>query len=710
VRQLLAADPALAAEVRLMLALGPGVSQRVRAGRDAYSAARDQTIIHHYGADAGRPEVPGLLRQVWGDVPVRNPVFTGRTDLLAEMRTALLDGERAVVHALYGMGGVGKTQLAVEYAHRFASSYDLVWWIAAEQVELIGAQFAALADILGCPRPDGGPQELRRAVFAALRGRASWLLIFDNAEDPQYLTPWLPGRGGHVLITSRTRRWADIAAPVEVDVLPRGESVAFLTKRIPALPPADADQIAESVGDLPLALAQAAGYMADTGIPARDYAELLRTRAAELLDVGRPVTYPRSLAAVTRLAFDQLCSEDPAAAELIAICAFLAPEPVPARWFTEAAARLPAPLIMQAADPLSWRMTLARIERHALIRIDNDALQMHRLTQAVLHSQQTQEQTAITRSHAEAVLAANHPGTGQDPRSWAKWARIFPHLLAMDLVGTSSEDLRELACSAAWYLGKRGDARACRDLAGRLHRHWRDRLGADDPDTLHAAYVLAFALSELGNNREARDLVKDTLNRQRRRLGDNHLNTIRSAIALAEKFRFLGDALAARELDEGTLARCRQVLGEDHMLTLGCANNLAADLRELGELQTARALEEDTLTRRRRVSGEDHPDTLLSAIELANTLRALGETQAARDLHEDALARYRRVLGEDHPYTLRSASCLAETLRTLGETEAARGLHEDTLIRRRRVLGEDHPATLHSVSHLAATMRALEDS
>ena len=188
----------------------------------------------------------------------------------------------------------------------------------------------------------------------------------------------LPGGPGHVLVTSPAQGWDEVAVPVEVDVLARAESAAGLVDRMPGLGEAEAGRVAAALGDLPLALAQAAGYMAGTGTPAAEYLELLAVRAAQVLDQGRSAAYPRSLTAVTQLAFDRLRGEDPAAAGLAAICAFLAPEPVPADWFPRAAAELPAPLAGQAADPVAWRQVLARVRQQALARLDRHGLQMHR--------------------------------------------------------------------------------------------------------------------------------------------------------------------------------------------------------------------------------------------------------------------------------------------------------------------------------------------
>jgi hypothetical protein len=679
-----------------------GVRQEVAAGGDAFAAARDLTVIHHH---APQTAPASARRCVWGDVPARNPGFTGREELLAAVRAALVSGGRAAVQALHGWGGVGKTQLAAEYAHRFADHYEVVWWIAAERAGLIGEQVAALAGALGCAGPGAVLAEARRAVAAELRERGRWLLVFDNAEDPPDIAGWLPGGAGHVLITSRAGGWEELAVPVQVDVLDRAESVTLLIGRVPGLSGAEADRVAAALGDLPLALAQAAGYMTGTGTTAVEYLELLAGRAGQVLDLGQPLSHPRSLSAVTQLAFDHLAAGDPAAAGLVGVCAFLAPEPVPAGWFPRAAADLPGPLDAAAGDPVAWGRVLGRIRAQALARLDERGLVMHRLTQAIVRGLLPTDEAAAARAAAYAVLAANHPGDGELPSTWPGWALLLPHLLAADPDATAA--LSGLTYDAVWYLIHRGDARDGYDLVCRLHQRRLDRLGPDDPGTLAAASTVAVILLEMGRYGKARELGEDTLARYRRVLGEDHPSTLASASNLAEDLHALGEYQAARELDLDTVARSRRVLGQDHSDTLASASNLAADLYELGEYQAARELDEDTLARRRRVLGQDHPSTLTSASNLAENLRALGEYQAARELNQDTLARRRRVLGQDHPSTLTSASNLAENLAALGEYQAARELNQDTLARRRRVLGQDHPRTLISASNLAENLRAL---
>jgi hypothetical protein len=720
--------------------------EHVEAGRDAYVAGGD---IHIHQAAPSGAATP---RRIWGSVPARNPGFTGREELLTTVRAALAAGDRALVQALHGMGGVGKTQLAIEYAHRFADDYDVVWWVNAENTALIGEQFAALAAELGCGDPAAPLADVQRAVRMALHDRGRWLLIFDNAGQPGDVAGWLPGGSGHVLITSRTPAWHEVAVPADVSVLPRAESVALLRGWVPALTAPEAGLMAEAVGDLPLALAQSAGFIAETGMPAAECLALLNERTPEILALGRPPSYPQSLAAVTEFAYDRLRDQDQAAADLAAICAFLAPEPVPPEWFPVAASWLPATLAEAAADRLAWRRVLARLGRSALARLDPSApggLVMHRLTQAIIRGHLRPADAAAAELSAGQVLAASYPGDPSDLGTWPAWSRFLPHALSVNLADAASADLRDVGTQVGWYLFSRGDARSAHEVAQPLYQRWRDRLGADDPHTLSAASVLAVALRNMGRAAEARELDvdsharylrlhgadhpdtlgaagnlaadlrrlgeyqaalkldEDRLSRMRRLFGEDHPDTLSSALGVATDLRRLGQYAAARDLDADVHARARRALGDDHSSTLVSANNLAADLRRLGDYAAARDLDEFALARRRHLLGADHPDTLMSANSLEADARGLLDYQTARALAEDTLARRRRLLGDDHPDTLIAADMLAADLRELGNYQAARALDEDTLTRRRRVLGEDHPNTQRSARNLAEDLRAL---
>ncbi|MFD4143513.1 TIR domain-containing protein [Streptomyces sp. NPDC058572] len=247
-----------------------------------------------FPGDAGRlrgmggsgPRLPGSLPRVW-NLPGRNAGFTGRDDLLVHLRQALASGSRVAVQALRGRGGVGKTQLAIEYGHRFAGEYELAWWIRCEEPALIPDQLAQLAVKTGAAQADTPPAQALEALTEELRSRGRWLLVFDNAEDPAALAPYLPGGNGHVLITSRNPHWQDTAIAVEVDGFARTESIALLRSRVPGLGEEDAGRLAHELEDLPLALVQAAALLAD-GLTLPQYLNLLQKRISEVLDEGRP--------------------------------------------------------------------------------------------------------------------------------------------------------------------------------------------------------------------------------------------------------------------------------------------------------------------------------------------------------------------------------------------------------------------------------------
>ena len=293
--------------------------------RSFTSAASLELEVFHALTERASTAVP----QIW-NVPNRNADFTGRETTLERLHDGLTGDGTAVVlaRAVYGLGGVGKTQVALEYAHRFKADYRLIWWINAEQPLEITLALAELAGRLGLHISDNAAESAAAALEQLRRDvTGRWLLIFDNAEDPEDLAPFLPTGPGHILITSRNQAWTRHAQPVELDVFSRQESLAHLTQHVPGLGAADAAKVSAVVGDLPLAIEQAGAWLAETGMPAALYAEWLETQTTSALGLNKPLDYAKPVVAAWNLSIDRLKQQSPASVRLLQILAFCSPRP-----------------------------------------------------------------------------------------------------------------------------------------------------------------------------------------------------------------------------------------------------------------------------------------------------------------------------------------------------------------------------------------------
>lgn len=341
-------------------------------------------------AIARRPLFPTALPRVW-NVPARNPNFTGRADGLQALQAALAAGTTVTVQAVQGMGGVGKTQLATQFAHDHAADYDLVYWLAAEEPAALPDQFTALAADLGL-EPVADPDGLQAQVHRHLREVPSWLLIFDNADDREGIAPWIPavpmlaGTRGHVIVTTRRGGFDELGAVLDLDVVSPEEALALLRTRVPGLPDDVGTDLAEELGFLPLALDQAAAYMRRAKKPAWDYLRLLRSRAADLFRQGRAAGRHDTMATLWDISLEHVTGENQPAARLLDLCAYLAPEQIPLDLFTGHVDLLPAPLAAAVADELAFDEAIAILVDNSLLKRTETGLQIHRVLQGALRA------------------------------------------------------------------------------------------------------------------------------------------------------------------------------------------------------------------------------------------------------------------------------------------------------------------------------------
>ena len=667
-------------------------------------------------ADGRTPGLSGAVPRIWS-VPARNAAFTGRDAVLDQLHADLAGDGRAVVvaQALYGLGGVGKTQIALEYAHRFKVDYDLVWWIPAEQPQEISLALAALAGRLGVQTSDNAAEAAAAAVERLRRGAvARWLLIFDNAEDPSDLEPFLPGGQGHIMITSRNQSWTQHAEPLQLDVFTRQESITHLMRHVPGLTPGEASNVSAAVGDLPLAIEQAGAWLAETGMPAARYLELLGTQVTRVLGMDKPPGYAAPVTVTWNLSFDRLKQRSPAAVRLLQILAFCSPGPISMTLlYSDAMIQSLMPFDEAMSDELSLGKVIKDISRLALVRIDQvgNSLHIHRLVQAVICSQMTDDEQNEARHEIHQILTGTRPRQGEtdDPANWSTYDLIWAHLGPSQAEECTDSRTRQLLIDWVRYQWKLGEYEASLTLARRLGGLWTHHLGPDHQETLRLQTQTANVLRSLGRFSEARDLDTYVLERQRVVLGADHPHALMTASGLAADLRALGYFSEALNSDRETYENFKEQFGVDYTRTLMAAHNLAGSLRLVGDYFAARRLDRQTLDYRRVALPPDHPHTLLSSAALALDLRAAGAFQESVGLLRDTWARCQAVLGEDMPETLRTAASLAVSLRKSGEQAEAMALAEDTYERCKRRYGADSPDTQSCALNLACDYAAVDD-
>ncbi|HEU4348741.1 MAG TPA: FxSxx-COOH system tetratricopeptide repeat protein [Actinoplanes sp.] len=677
-----------------------------------------------------------------GGLPPRNPRFAGRDDLLAQVRGLLGNGPVVLMTPTdHQLGGTGRTQLAIEYAYRYADTYDLVWWIPAEQIAGMRAALVGLAQRLGLPEARDINRTLGAVRDALSRGEPyrNWLVVFENANRPEDIKPYLPSGAGHVLVTSRNPRWrAEIAQAVPVPVFSRADSVDFLRRRSPELSHADADRLAARLDDVPMALHQVAAVRAATGWPPGEYLRRFEQQAAGL-------AFPTPVRAAWGLAAEALREADPSALELLELCAFLASEPVSWRLLWAARGlRLSPELSRTVRVERRLKAAMRLIGRYGLADLDppGERLTVHPLVRGMLSQELSSERHAAQLAAVRDMLAAADPGDPDAPTSWPRYAEITPHLVHSDALGGDSEESRQLVINCVRFLYARSDYDSSRDLAGQAFTRWTASRGEYDEQTLLASFHLANALRGVGRIADARNRNVRTLRIQREVLGGDDETTLATANSVGADLRMQGLFEQARQLDADNLVRYRRLFGESFPTALRCANNLAADLRLLGDFRDARVLDEQVLRHRQAVLVDGHPETVSSRGALGFDLFGLGDYPAAmevldggaaglddghptmlllrryaamaarragrpdaRDLAEANVTLFRQKFGDLNVETLGATVSLANCARAAGDLDAAHRLLERVVARYHAVLGDQHPFSLAAAADLAGVVR-----
>ena len=668
---------------------------------------------------SGRPaRFPRTSPPVWR-VPARNAVFTGRDEVLEQLHDRLNSSSVAVVApmALHGLGGVGKSQVALEYAHRYMADYDLVWWINAEQEELINPVLAPLAQSLGLRSRDSIP-ETAQAVREALRvGRPyeRWLLIFDNADNPDEVRDFFPGgSSGHVIVTTRNPAWSTVAEPLEIDVFARNESVDLLRRRVSGLSSMRRRRWPRcSATCRSLSSRRAPGWRRPGCPPTSTSPGCGATSSCSLTRARRVTTRPRSRRP-SGCPSTGCASESPGAARLLELCAYFSPDPISLSLiYSDEMIDFLLPHDPRLQERSILAVLIRDLTRFSLAKIDrgNNTLEVHRLVQAVVRAQMpTSKYHEDTAHEVHRVLVGARPRQGgtDDPENWPRYDLIWPHLSGSEAASCDFEDTRKLLIDRVRYLWKRGEYEEAIESGKEFQDQFERKIGIDHRQTLHLRFQIANVLRSAGRSQEAYELDTDIFEKQENSLGGAHPHTLQTAGSIAADLRALGKFGEALAMDQETYNQLRYTVGPDEPNTLSAANNLAVDLRLVGNFKRAREIDEETLADRKRVLGEDHPYTLHSESMLGRDMRELGQYVESIDLLTDTVERYRGKLGEESVETLRTAKSLAVSLRKTGRLTEAMRLTSQTYERYKATYGEGHPDALACLLNLACDQSALE--
>jgi hypothetical protein len=716
--------------------------------RDAlFAAANDETLArriaeHVRGLDGELGELGMSDDRAWfGRRPVGAAHFVGRVRDMWGVHSALTASEIGLITGargdpalkVTGMGGIGKSLLAQEYALRFAAAYPGgVFWLAAHGHDDTGeglsgeghdaertTQLLGFATDLGIDTAQLSPEQVAGALVRELDARGErFLWVVDDLPSElsiDELERWVaPGRCGRTLLTTRSRAYGAVGEQIDLGLLSAQEGFELLATHRPPDGPVEEQAARGLVDDLgchALALDVAgAALHAERGVrsyaayrtaladPGADELELAANLADEL-----PGGHDRSITTTLARSIRGL---DKAGLDFLRLASRLAVDAIPPDLVID---------IFAAVDELDQNAARRRAvaamydaSSRSLAEITDDgAYQVHALISRTIRLLEPASRRAEELADTAATALSDRLFAAADERVAADSATLAHarHLAA----AVDDQAQAALLHAVAHHDYDRGDYRSARALQERAMDVMRRLLGEEHLDTLSAMNNLAETLRAQGELDRARDLGEQVLDVTWRMLGDEHPHTLTSMNNLASTLSEQGDLTGARELQERVVDVRWRVLGDEHPATLTAMNNLANTLSAQGDSTGARELHERVVDVMRQVRGDEHPDTLGTMINLAEMLRAQGDLERARDLQERAMDGMRRVRGQEHLDTLSAMNNLAETLRAQGDLDRARDLGEQVLDVMRRILGDEHPHTLTSMNNLAGTLSAQGD-
>jgi len=660
-------------------------------------------------------EIPLL----WSVPYHRNPFFTGRDSILERLHVALHTEKAADLtqtQAISGLGGIGKTQVAIEYAYRYRSCYKAVLWARAETRDVFIADFMTIAELLRLPEKDEqDPRHTLAAVKNWLHTSTDWLLILDNVENFSTIEDGIPtGGDGHIILTTRMQATGTLGRRINLEQMQPEEGALFLLRRSQLLASdvslteasetmrAAAGTISQLMDGLPLALDQAGAYIEQTSCSLSDYLDRYRTHRNVLLGLRGTISsdHPQSMKATFSLSFAKIELTHPAAADFLRLCSFLHPDTIPEAIFIGAGQDLGPVLGPIAADAVQFDTMIAALRTYSLIHRDAEAkiLNVHRLVQAILKDDMDQYACKVWAERVARILNRVFPSADiveTDVTSWPTCQQYLPHVLACVALVEQEvlciPEAAQLLHHAGIYLFERGLYEEAQPLLQRALAIREQALGADHPDVANSLDKLALLCEAQWKDAQAEQCYQQALDIRIRVLGSKHLDVARSLNNIGF-FNFKkGQYAQAESLYRQALAIFEQTLGPDHLDVAQCLHNLAAAQREQGRHAEAEPLHQRVLAIREQALGPNHPQVAASLRSLAITYHTQGKYLLAEPFYQRALAIREQALGPDHPDVAMSLRNLAMLYHQLGKYSQAELFLQRTLRICERAFGPSHP-------------------
>jgi tetratricopeptide (TPR) repeat protein len=671
---------------------------------------------------------------IWSVPYQRNAFFTGREELLAQLY-AVLHKKGAVAitqaHALCGLGGIGKTQIVLEYAYRYRDEYRAVLWVKADTRENLLTDFLSLATLLNLPEQHAQNQAVTIAAIRRwMQQQMMWLLIFDNADDLTFVRNFIaPGSRGHVLLTTRAEALGRLAHRLDVEIMGPETGALFLLRRAGLL---DLDaslknvavgerdlafELVQELGGLPLALDQAGAYMEETPASLAGYLDLYRQERSVLLTRrgGLIEDHPESVATTWSLSFEAVERMNPAATDLLRLCAFLDPDAIPEELLRVGAAAIGPVLATVAADALRLNLAIEALWRYSLLRrhTSSQMLSLHRLVQVVLKETMPRDLQWVWVERAIGALHLAFPSQ-VEPACWEACQRFLPQVQQCSQLieqwSIHAPEAASLLHQAAYYLGKRGGFSEAEALYRQALGIRKACLGPDHLETAQSAYNLARLSADQGRYAEAEQLYLQVLATRERELGPEQPAIAQCLNSLALLYWFWERYEQAGTLYLRALPMYRRLLGSEHPDTAHCMNNLALLYVTQGQYTEAERLHRQVLTTRRAILPPAHPDTAQSLQNLACLYLVQGDPTTyveAEQLLLQSLDMREQVLGPEHPQTAKSLHNLALLYEAQGNYADSAQRYQRALHIREQVLGKASPKTLATVADYAGLLRKM---